>query len=198
LSPIFLKLHQSEHQGQMPVCFYRFEPEELWVRRCLYEVTILQGHPGSLFAEWQPTGLGYYSTQCYTATVYMRVFKNKAFSRFADRNDISDEDLCDAVQQVLRGLIDADLGGGVIKQRIARKGEGKSGGFRSMVLFKEKDRAVFVHGFAKKDLGNVTPKELKALKKLAKIMLGYSDAQLTTVVASGALVEVQFNGNEVS
>lgn len=98
----------------------------------------------------------------------MRVFKNRAFSRFADRNDITDEDLCDAVQRATRGLIDADLGGGVVKQRIARKGEGKSGGFRSMILFKEKNRAVFVHGFAKKDLGNVSPKELKALKKLVE------------------------------
>jgi hypothetical protein len=128
----------------------------------------------------------------------MRVFKNKAFSRFADRNEISDEDLCEAVQRVSRGLSDADLGGGVIKQRIARKGAGKSSGFRSMVLFRKEDRAVFVHGFAKKDLSNITPKELKALKKLAKIMLGYSDSQLATVVASGALVEVQCNGKAVS
>jgi hypothetical protein len=85
----------------------------------------------------------------------MRVFKNKAFSRFADRNDISGEDLCEAVQRILRGLIDADLGGGVIKQRIARKGEGKSGGFRSMGPVQRRDRAVFVHGFAKKDLGRL-------------------------------------------
>ena len=128
----------------------------------------------------------------------MRVFKSKAFARFADRNEISDEDLCDAVQRASRGLIDADLGGGVIKQRIARKGAGKSGGFRSMILFKEKDRAVFVHGFAKKDLGNISPKELKALKKLAKIVLGYSDAQIATVVASGTLVEVKCDGKAVS
>src|SRR5271157_4080559 len=100
----------------------------------------------------------------------MRVFKNRAFSRFADKNEISDEDLCDAVGRASRGLIAADLGGGVIKQRISRQGEGKSGGFRTMILFRPRDRAVFVHGFAKKDLGNVSPKELSALKKLAKIM----------------------------
>jgi len=128
----------------------------------------------------------------------MRVFKNKAFSRFAHRNEISDEDLCDAVQRASRGLIDADLGGGVLKQRIARKGQGKSGGFRSMILFKERDRAVFVHGFAKKDLGNVSPIELKALKKLAKMMLAYSDGQMATVIASGTLVEVKCDGKAVS
>ena len=128
----------------------------------------------------------------------MHVFKNKAFSRFAARNEIDDEDLCDAVQRALRGLIDADLGGGVIKQRIARKGEGKSGGFRSMILFRAESRAVFVHGFAKKDLGNINPQELKALKKLARIMLGYSEAQMAIVAASGTLTEVKCDGKAVS
>ena len=127
----------------------------------------------------------------------MRVFRNKAFSRFAERNDISDQDLCSAVQRASRALIDANLGGGVIKQRIARKGAGMSGGFRSMILFKENDRAIFVHGFAKKDLGNISPNELKALKKLGKIMLAYSDAQLATVVTSGTLVEVKCNDKTV-
>lgn len=124
----------------------------------------------------------------------MRVFKNKAFSRFADRNAISDGDLCDAVRRASRGLIDADLGGGVIKQRIARKSEGKSGGFRAMILFKVENGAVFVHGFAKKDVGNISPKELQVLKKLAKIVLGYSEAQIASVVESGTFVEVKCNG----
>lgn len=128
----------------------------------------------------------------------MRVFKNRPFSRFAVRNEITDEDLCDAVQRASRGSVDANLGGGVLKQRIARKGEGKSGGFRAMILFRETDRAIFVHGFAKKDRGNVSPRELKALKKLAKVMLAYSDAQLAKGVASGALAEVKCNGKTVS
>ena len=121
----------------------------------------------------------------------MRVFKNKAFSRFADRNDISDEELWNAVQRASQGLIDANLGGGVIKQRIARRGEGKSGGFRSIIVFREGDRAVFVHGFAKKDIGNISPRELKALKKLARVLLDYSDLELATVVTSGTLIEVR-------
>lgn len=128
----------------------------------------------------------------------MRVFKSRAFSRFADRSDISDEDCCEAVERAAQGLIDADLGGGVIKQRIARRGEGKSGGFRSMILYKDKYRAIFVHGFAKKDAGNINPQELKALKKLAKIMLGYADAELASVIASGTLIEVRCHGEAVS
>jgi len=75
-------------------------------------------------------------------------------------------------------LIDADLGGGVIEQRIARTGEGKSGGFRSMILFRAQKRSVFVHGFAKKDLGNIDAKELKALRKLAKVAWGTQKRKL--------------------
>ena len=128
----------------------------------------------------------------------MRVFKNKAFARFADRNDIIDEDLCEAVERARRGLIDADLGGGVIKQRIARKGEGKSGGFRSMILFQAETRAVFVHGFAKKDFANINAGELKALKKLAKVVLAYSEREMASAMAFGVFVEVNCNGKTIS
>ena len=66
----------------------------------------------------------------------MRIFKNKPFARFARKCEISDSELCQAIKDADCGLIDANLGGGVIKQRIARKGSGKSGGFRTMILFK--------------------------------------------------------------
>jgi hypothetical protein len=109
-----------------------------------------------------------------------------------------DEDLCEAMQRASRGLIDADLGRGVIKQRIARTGEGKSGGFRSMILFRAQKRSVFVHGFAKKDLGNIDAKELKALRKLAKVVLGYSEAEIANAVESRILAEVKCHGKAVS
>ena len=128
----------------------------------------------------------------------MRVFKSKAFSRFAARNGISNGDLCDAVARASRGLVDADLGGGVIKQRIARQGEGRSGGFRSIVLFRAETRAVFIHGFAKKDVSNIDRKELAALRKLAKIMLSYSAAEIAKAVDSSSLTEVQCDGKTVS
>jgi len=124
----------------------------------------------------------------------LRIFKNKSFARFARKNDISDEDLCEAVRDANRGLIDADLGGGVIKQRIARKGAGKSGGFRTLILFRVKELAIFVHGFAKNELDNIRPDELVALKKLAFVMLGYRDDVLSKAVASGTLVEVECDG----
>ncbi len=79
----------------------------------------------------------------------MRVFKTKPFRRFTEREDISDADLCEAVARADAGRIDADLGGGVIKQRIARQGAGKSGSFRTIVLFRRHKLAVFVYGFAR-------------------------------------------------
>ena len=81
----------------------------------------------------------------------MRTFKTRPFARFAHREGIADEALCDAVERAGRGLVDADLGGGVIKQRIARRGRGRSGGFRTIVVFRRGERAFFVHGFAKSD-----------------------------------------------
>ena len=82
----------------------------------------------------------------------MRAFQSKPFTRFARKCQISDADLGQSVRDANRGLIDADLGGGVIKQRIARTASGKSGGFRTLVVFRALDRAIFVHGFAKSSL----------------------------------------------
>jgi hypothetical protein len=70
----------------------------------------------------------------------MRLFKSKAFARFARSQDIADEDLWEAIERAEKGLIDANLGGYVIKQRIARDGEGKSGGFRSITFGAETKR----------------------------------------------------------
>ena len=75
----------------------------------------------------------------------MRTFKTKPFARFASREDIADEALCDAVKRAARGMVDADLGGGVIKQRVARRGQGRSGGFRTIVAFRGRERAFFVY-----------------------------------------------------
>ena len=81
----------------------------------------------------------------------MRIFQNKAFIRFAKKAGIGDAVLCEAIRNAERGLIAADLGGGIIKQRIARPGQGKSGGFRTLIVFRAAARAFFVHGFAKNE-----------------------------------------------
>lgn len=120
----------------------------------------------------------------------MRVFKNKPFARFARKAGLTDSALMKAVAEAERGLVDAVLGGGVIKQRVAREGGGKSGGFRTIILFRLGEKAFFVHGFAKSDRDNIRDDELAAFKMLAAEMLAYDDAALTAAMTAGALVEV--------
>ena len=124
----------------------------------------------------------------------MRVFKNKPFARFARKAGLDDEVLRQAIDAAERGLVDADLGGGVIKQRVARQGGGKSGGFRTIVLFRHGERAFFVHGFAKSDLGNIRADELAAFRMLASHLLAYDDAALAAAVEAGALMEITSDG----
>ena len=120
----------------------------------------------------------------------MRIFKSKAFVRFARKAGIADILLCAAIRDAERGLIAAELAGGVIKQRIARPGGGKSGGFRTLIVFRAGVRAFFVHGFAKNEKDNISSDELVALKRLASELLSYSDKALARATASGALIEV--------
>lgn len=128
----------------------------------------------------------------------LRIFKNKPFARFAKKAEISDVSLCKAILNAENGLIDANLGGGVIKQRVARDGEGKSGGFRTMILFKTGTRAFFIYGFAKNEQDNISDDDLVALKKLANKMLNYSDAELTTAINQKLLIEIICNEQTIS
>ncbi len=88
------------------------------------------------------------------------------------------------------GLIDADLGGGVIKQRIARKGGGRSCGFRTIVLFRRGELAFFVYGFAKSDRENLRRNELETYRLLADEYLALDETGLAAAQAAGAIVEV--------
>jgi hypothetical protein len=127
----------------------------------------------------------------------VRIFKNKPFARFARKARLTDDELRRAIEAIGRGLVDADLGGGVIKQRIARAGGGKSGGFRTIILLKAGERAFFVRGFAKSELDNIRDDELAAFKMLAAQMLAYDDAALVLALAEGILMEVAGDGEAI-
>jgi hypothetical protein len=114
----------------------------------------------------------------------VRIFKSKRFARFARRERIGDARLCSAVTDAERGLIDADYGGGVIKQRIARPNEGKSGGYRSIILFRRGERAFFVYGFAKSDQANIDESDERDFKELAGKLLTASDENLKKTAGS--------------
>ena len=120
----------------------------------------------------------------------MRVFKNKWFARFARREGIPNSRLKEAIDRAERGLIDADLGGGLIKQRVARPREGRSGGFRMIVVYRTRKRAVFVYGFAKNEQENIEPDELEDLKTLAGTLLSVDDAEILRLLAAGELQEI--------
>ena len=121
----------------------------------------------------------------------MQVYKSKWFGRWADREDLTDQDLFAAVKEMVNGLIDADLGGHVMKKRVALQGQGKSGGARTLLAFKVGDKAFFMYGFAKNQQDNISAKELKALKAMAKQVLGYTPAQLKVVLNAGEFIEVR-------
>ena len=123
----------------------------------------------------------------------MKVFQNAWFGRFARKEKISADALWDAVERAENGQIDADLGGGVIKQRIARPGESKSKGYRSIVLFRKGESSFFVYGFSKSELGNIRNDEEAQFKKMAKHVLSLTDAQLSELVANGQFEEVVKN-----
>ena len=127
----------------------------------------------------------------------MQTFKTKAFARFADREGLEDVALCEAMQRVQSGRIDANLGGGVIKQRIARKGGGRSGGFRTIVLFRQGDLAFFVYGFAKSNRENLRRNELETFRLLADEYLALDQAGLTAAQSVGAIIEVKCDDQAV-
>ena len=120
----------------------------------------------------------------------MQTFKTKAFARFADREGLEDAVLCETVRRAREGLIDADLGGGVIKQRIGRRGGGRSGGFRTIMLFRRGTLAFFVYGFAKSGRKNLRRDELATYRLLADEYLSLDDAGLKAARATGTIIEV--------
>jgi len=121
----------------------------------------------------------------------LRVLKTKEFARFARREDIDDERLCEAVQRAARGLIDADLGGGLIKQRVARRGEGRRGGYRTLMAFSSKTRTGIVYGFAKSERDNIGPDELEFWRRVASAFLTMNEEQLSALIAAKEISEVR-------
>jgi len=120
----------------------------------------------------------------------MRIFVNRQFRKFAVHNAIADTSLCRAIREISTGLTHANLGGGVYKQRIARKGQGKSGGFRTIVFFRAHKTAFFILGFAKNEQDNLERDEVVGLKDLAGRMLNYDEQAIALALKNAALEEV--------
>jgi hypothetical protein len=124
-----------------------------------------------------------------------RILMNRWFQRFAAKERIGSQSLIEAIERANRGLIDADLGGGVIKQRVARPGQGRSGGYRTLILFRVGSRAVFAFGFAKSDQANIAPADLALLKDAASMTLALTEDDIARLVETGQLIEVLRDGD---
>ena len=120
----------------------------------------------------------------------MRVFATRWFTRFAKSERISDKRLCEAIDRARRGLIDADLGRGLIKQRVARPGQGRRGGFRVLIAYRDGARAVFLYGFAKSERDNIDAADLAAWHARAQEAFSASDELIERNVADDHLREV--------
>jgi hypothetical protein len=126
----------------------------------------------------------------------MQVFLTKWMARYARREKISHASLCEAVALAERGLIDADLGGGLIKQRVARAGKGRSGGYRTILAYRRLGRAIFVFGFAKSALENIERENLETLQDIAAIWLPADERKIANGLQNGELEEVPYDSEE--
>jgi len=126
----------------------------------------------------------------------VRVFKTKWFTRYARQERIEDSSLCDAVTRAERGLVDADLGSGIIKQRVPRTGQGRSGGYRVLLVYRSGNMAVFLYGFAKNERDNVADDDLRTLREIGAAWLRAKDNALEQAVEKGILKEIVYEDQE--
>ena len=124
----------------------------------------------------------------------MRIFKSRAFAKWASKQRLDDKALLAAVDEIALGLVDADLGCGVVKKRVALAGRGKRGGVRTILAYQVGAKAFFIYGFAKNTRANISGDELKALKLLATDLLNYSTHYLAFLVEAGELIEGKSDG----
>jgi hypothetical protein len=121
----------------------------------------------------------------------VRVFKDNEFAAWAEGEGLTDERLCEAAAEVERGLVNARLGGFLIKKRIGAPGGGKRGGFRTIIAHRQGERLIFLHGFRKNEQDNISKKEKKALQKLGDQYMEYKGDQMSQLVREGLIIEVR-------
>lgn len=120
----------------------------------------------------------------------MTIYKTRSFARWTRKEGLGDKALFQAVREMSEGLYEANLGGNLFKKRIARPGQGKRGGFRTIVATNLKNRWFFVYGFAKNERDNIEDDEEAALKELAKSLLAMPPRALAKAVEAGEVTEV--------
>lgn len=120
-----------------------------------------------------------------------KIYKFKSFAKWAKNERLKDPQLKKALEEIENGSFEADLGCGLIKKRIARKGEGKRGGYRCILAFKKHDKVIFLFGFQKSELANINDQQLKFLKNLAREYLKLNSENINALIKKGILIEVK-------
>ncbi len=128
----------------------------------------------------------------------MAIYKTRVFDRWVRRERLTTAALCAAAREMAAGLYEADLGAGLVKKRIARQGQGKSGGYRTMVATNKGDRWFFVFGFAKNVRSNIDKDEEEALKNLASHLLSLTTTALRKAEEAGELKGICYEKNEIT
>lgn len=125
----------------------------------------------------------------------MRIFKTQVFAKWAKQENVTDKVIKKAVAEMQSGLIYAELGDGLCKQKIARPGQGKRGGHRTLIAFKKDDRSIFVFGFSKNERENINEQDEKRYRELAQFYLNLSNEQLNKMISEKRLIEVAYEKN---
>jgi hypothetical protein len=123
----------------------------------------------------------------------VRVLKDVEFNNWAIEYGVTDEMLCVAAKEIEDGLVEARLGGFLLKKRVAAPGRGKSGSYRTIVGHRQADRLIFVHGFAKNETDNIKKNEKAALRKLCDVYMGADDKKLAEMIKKNTILEIECN-----
>jgi hypothetical protein len=126
----------------------------------------------------------------------MEIYVTKEFARLARKNDVSEADLIEAVRRAMDGLIDANIGAHLIKQRVARKGGGRRGGFRTIVFLMEGDRAVFLHLFEKSRQANLSDHEQETYREFARNLAALTKPAFRKLVEKRKWKEIKHDPEE--
>ena len=121
----------------------------------------------------------------------MQIYKTKQFARFAKNENINDDTLIDAIKRAQKGNINTDLKGGIIIQRIPRKGQGKREGYRTVIIFKQNEKSFFVNGYERKKQNRINEKDLKYYRELATYMLTMNQKQIENEIKNGTIIKVE-------
>lgn len=126
----------------------------------------------------------------------MKKFKTKWFKKWAEKHNLSDAKLNDAIERLQSGLGIVDLGSHLFKIRIEKAGKGKSGGFRTLIAYKFGKRSLFIFGFEKNDRDNIGSKELELYKEFSRTFMSHDESMINKLIESNAIFLLEENDEE--